>query len=204
MDDPQRALRARLGEQLAHLARLPPQADLFAGRHRERRRHRRRRGHLQQRGDPGRMPGAAARGAGRGGDPGRRQRLARRQHGHRAAPRAGRSAPALHRQPGQSRLRRGLQPGRGGQHRAVAGVRQSRLLRRSGYAGAAARCRHRHWATRWWAPCCAARTARWTPPRAGAIRTSRRCCARRAARATCRCRAIRRSRCSRWMRCRAR
>lgn len=31
MDDPQRALRTRLGEELARLARLPPQADLFAG-----------------------------------------------------------------------------------------------------------------------------------------------------------------------------
>lgn len=31
MDDPQRALRERLGEELARLSRLPPQADLFGG-----------------------------------------------------------------------------------------------------------------------------------------------------------------------------
>ena len=31
MDDPQRGLRERLGEELARLSRLPPQADLFGG-----------------------------------------------------------------------------------------------------------------------------------------------------------------------------
>jgi hypothetical protein len=143
----------------------------------------------------------------RGRDPRGRQRFAGWHAGQSSSAMPGRPARALHRQSGQPRLRRGLQPGRNGSRCAVAGVRQSGLMVEVDTlsrlrAHALARDGFRR---RWLQGVDVAASTKCSvcgdeAARGGAIRISRRCCATPPAPRSWASRSMECSRCKRWMR----